>query len=352
MKYGNRFLFCFKNMFRADMIVIVIFAVIGITAATDIVSPKPVAYWPLNYDDHTKDVSGNKNDAIAHGVTLTSGLNGKVDGAYQFEGKPGSYLKVTMTPLLDVGKTGSFSYAAYIYPQGSSGCLFEWSINPYGTNIWLIASADNVPEILVTIKNSISNDADSRGYDKKLPLKLNEWNFVGVVYDFKEGVLSVMVDDATITVNRGKVKALTNVPFIYIGVRPPPQLLSSTSPFSGKMTCIMLWNQALTGEEMTRVREFCSDRGRIAAIDDSFLQYHPFQLQTTGTHMTLVPNAVIDTQSDVTLVTCASACTTRLDCVTFGYSEANKECKLSNQAPYNDVALPGYVIYMIKKCGS
>ncbi len=43
-----------------------------------------VAYYPFNGD--AKDQSGNGNDGIVHGATLTSDRYGTPDAAYQFDG--------------------------------------------------------------------------------------------------------------------------------------------------------------------------------------------------------------------------------------------------------------------------
>jgi hypothetical protein len=230
-------------------------------------SPKPIAYWPLNGDDNLNDISGNNQHATLYGsVTLTTGVHGQENGAYEFPGTMDSYLKVVRTALLDVGLGGSFSYASYVYPTKPDMCFFEWTDSPFGPYIWILKF-----EVLVCLNDRSSSTTAAAIYrNTKFPLKQNSWNFVGVTYNYDTATFHFTVGDTTIAVKKTQVKAKTNVPFVYIGHRPSG-FYSDKSAFMGKMACVMLWNKVLTEDEMKRVKQFCLDNARLASSRNSFL---------------------------------------------------------------------------------
>jgi hypothetical protein len=197
------------------------FLSLGIT--TRCISPKPIGFWPLDGTHGTKDVSGNDHHATGYGVTLTTGYNNKQDGAWQFAGTSSSYVKIKRTALLDVGAKGPLSYAALVYPVSNTGCFIEWPGGSYGPYIW------NYPDksILVFLNDRVSGSYASNLANKP-PIVLNQWMFLGVVYDDQKGTLQITINSKTTMHTVAKVKAKTNSQDVYFGLRPSGAFLTES----------------------------------------------------------------------------------------------------------------------------
>jgi hypothetical protein len=127
-----------KNYFK--LIVALVFA--SNVMAQNVPSYVPtnglVGYWPFN--GNANDESGNGNNGTVNGATLTSDRNGKVNSAYDFDGK--SYVLVdNINEKLQIEGDFSFSIWANIDVQeGNTQSLLvkgnnstnEYSLQSYG----------------------------------------------------------------------------------------------------------------------------------------------------------------------------------------------------------------------------
>ncbi|XP_064649580.1 uncharacterized protein LOC135501404 [Lineus longissimus] len=316
----------------------------GVT--TKCISPKPIAFWPLDGTHQTNDVSGYNHHATPFGVSVSTGFNNIANAAYEFQGNTNSYLKITRTPMLDVGATGSFSYAAMVYPTSNTGCFIEWPVaGAIGPYIW------NFPGkcVLIYWNARPGESGAATNINNKPALTLSKWTFLGVVYDYGTGTMRITLDTTTTTLVLSKVKGYTNVPEVYIGKRPFGAYASS-SYYKGKMANVMLWNQALTEDEMMKIKDFDEKKVvRVATSNNAFTGYKPFINKASD--RTIVSSAVIGTQTENNAILCAIACINKSQtCVTIGYAKATRECKMSEkkfESGVTDEALAGSVIYEI-----
>ena len=217
---------------------------------------RPIAFWPLNKDSKLTDVSGYGHDASGSDVTLAQGPNKMADSAYEFYGRESSFLTITPTPVLEVGFNGSFTYCAYIYSTKETGAIMDWNLHSgYGLYFWLWR-----PNNMLTVY--VPDRSTATVIIKSLPFTLNSWHFVAASYSYEDGTLIAMVDDVNETWSVPKVHAKSNSPFVYIGRRVFNDA-KSWSPFLGKMSSVMLFNQALTLDDLKIVKSYSLDTQRI-----------------------------------------------------------------------------------------
>ena len=74
-----------------------------------------VAYYPFN--GNANDASGNGNNGVVNGATLTSDRNGNVENAYNFDGS--NFISVSDNDLLDL--TNDFTISSWFNPSSFPG---------------------------------------------------------------------------------------------------------------------------------------------------------------------------------------------------------------------------------------
>jgi hypothetical protein len=223
--------------------------------------PQPVGFWPLSEASGFHDDSGYGNHARGSDVTLTSGPSKLANTAYEFHGRDTSFLKIARAPVLDLGAKGSFSYSAFIYLTKTTGSLMEWNPIPkyYGLHFWISSSTGEFLKVVIPDYTTHDNvNIINENHIPAVPLKRNTWQFVAVSYDFQNGKITIKVDSTVESMTVSKIRPRTNgnIPFIYIGRRVRYDYLSE-SLFKGKMSCVMLFNQTLTTDQLEEARKYC-----------------------------------------------------------------------------------------------
>jgi len=88
----------------------------NIVGEGDTLSYGLVAYYPLNGTHLASDISGNNNNGTIYGATLTTGVNGEINGAYDFgTANDGFYIDIPNNNF----SFYNFSMSAWIYIKGN-----------------------------------------------------------------------------------------------------------------------------------------------------------------------------------------------------------------------------------------
>ena len=200
-----------------------------------------VGYWPFN--GNANDESGNGNNGTVNGPILTTDRNGKPNSAYEFFG-PQVLISVENSSSLEIGKN-DYSLSAWIktkaskngriISKGSSGCETGYMMRTHDSSQNLYTENANNNNCYVTHASS-----------KKI--NDGEWQFVSVVVKrnnvseiYINGVLDSKVqnmDDIDLTNNQKMFFGFNN-------------LNNSYEPFEGIIDDIVIYNRALTEQEIT-----------------------------------------------------------------------------------------------------
>jgi hypothetical protein len=205
-----------------------------------------IAYYPLNND--TKDYSGNNNDGINNGATLTTDRFGNTNKAYQFDGTS-NYFQFSDGNLPTGNSNRSFSMWIKYQPTNS-----DWaSILSYGTGTLkgehnlLLINQNGILDFDYFNLNSITTDS---------AVKQNEWYHVVYIFDNTIGT-QIYINGKLQALNLGGIALNTNNinsinttlnGSMYIG--RATQISSFPYYFKGAIDDIKIYNRALSQSEI------------------------------------------------------------------------------------------------------
>jgi hypothetical protein len=203
-----------------------------------------VAWYPFN--GNANDESGNGNNGINNGATLTADRNGNANKAYSFNSN-----NIT-TSYSGISGNGARTISFWYNLSQNSSQTDMASMVGYGGSgsaggAWGCAIFQNQPLIDVSASYAIYNSTAN----------INSWYFYCVTYDPSNGsnVLStrlyingILQTSTTKTYNTGIA--------INTGKNSPLTIGSANTPesnFFGKLDDIGIWNRALTPLEITKL---------------------------------------------------------------------------------------------------
>ena len=204
-----------------------------------------VAYYPFN--GNANDESGNGNDGIVSGATLTNDRFGKSDSAYLFSGY--DFIDIPDDTTLDI--TGSLSISLWYQYQGKES---DWGR--------IISKAIEGNEAPYLCWGLTLNDNDE--YHQKVTMTANltseDWSYCGAstIFEFDEwyhicGVFDTLARTNSIFIN-GSRECLTNISFDHL-VTSDMDLQIGNDPVSfqgvvGAIDDVMIFNRSLSDHEI------------------------------------------------------------------------------------------------------
>ena len=205
--------------------------------------PKPVAVYPFNAQDGTKDVGSFKlPSATAVGVKLLEGPDGKPGGSYYFSGGASSYVEIPSHAKLDT--SFSITVMMWVKPR-SDGPLFHFHPSGWLIHLWVIA--DPLRFYWRVVKKS-----GARPNPLKYPVKDGTWQHVTATYQYSTGMARLFVDQIMIKeLNIGTFEIASAEP-VRIGKTDHDRRY-----FRGRVSCIQVYDIALTQEEIAATKNRC-----------------------------------------------------------------------------------------------
>ena len=202
-----------------------------------------VGYWP--FTGNANDASGNTNNGIVNGATLTVDRNGNPNSAFSFNN---SNSRITIPGTLNQNFTNEFTVSLWA-KHDSSNDQSLFIRQGTGTNydrIWLLATRGSIPNIF-RVYNENSHFA---GFQNMI--KFNEW------YN-----ITVVLKDSTITtyrngtfVGQGKVNNSLNCSVAPITLGNAP----GYGFYNGLLDEVIVWRRALSSDEVSTVYTMCADK--------------------------------------------------------------------------------------------
>ena len=216
----------------------------------DFITIKPpssglVAYYPFN--GNALDESLNGNNGIVTGATLTTDKYGNANSAYSFGGT--DMISVNNNSSLNFG-TNDFSISMWIYPKVIKNLQIFGKDNyngsqpsPYGSGYYFQYSVAKSQDIRFATRSIANNNSNFLGSTQIAPI--NTWTHVVGVR--KNNILKLYIngklDNAMIETVPTNTDNSVNLKFgRYDEI--------STSYFNGKMDDALIYNRALTDQEI------------------------------------------------------------------------------------------------------
>ena len=221
-------------------------------------SPVPtnglVAWWPFN--GNANDESGNGNNGLAVGPTLTTNRTGESNSAYLFDGT-NDYINISPA-LSKLNSLSEITISSWIYKDGAGlGTYFShWIDNGQpSTPIGITQAINSSDKFTVAMIGGQQTSSQSS-------ISLNNWNNITLVYNgsnptgsklklYVNGVFIENMPDTNIPLKSGMVANRT-----YIGANAAfPDNFNNTiyQYFKGKIDDVAIWNRGLTTEEISKI---------------------------------------------------------------------------------------------------
>lgn len=207
--------------------------------------PYPIGLYPLNKLYNTADAScfGNLG-GIARDVKLVTGPFGKAYTAYEFAGVGTSHITIPQSPHLDAEK--SITILVWIFQTGQAGSVIQYLNNNYRS---VGLHTLNANSVFVQFLERNGNTVFFSNHTVSLH---NHWQYVGVSYNYDSGTAKLWIDGKDVQqMHLGKFKLSTNRD-IRIGSGQ-----GNGDSFEGRISCIQIYDTALTKDEVTAVRNRC-----------------------------------------------------------------------------------------------
>ncbi|MEN9994069.1 MAG: hypothetical protein RL762_726 [Bacteroidota bacterium] len=212
-----------------------------------------VGYWP--FCGNANDASGNGNNGLVNGATLTTDRFGNSGSAYSFDGVD-DYISVPNSPALNlIGDFSIYSWVMLANPNVASvstNHMFILSKNAgiTGQGTWHLAleSYNNLPYQLHYNADPCFCLATMGGTSSQIAN--NNWHQLNVTYNSSTSTLKYYIDG---------ILTYTSSQFTYLNQQTLYSLLIGKENvgvpgfFNGKLDDIAIWNRALTAAEIQQL---------------------------------------------------------------------------------------------------
>lgn len=213
--------------------------------------PYPIGLYPLNKLYNTADASCYGNlGGIAKDVQLVTGPFEKADTAYEFTGIGTSHITIPWSPHLDA--KNSITILVWIFQTGKAGSVIQYlDINSRGVGLNTLNSNSVLVQFLERSGKSLSFLSNHT-----VSLQ-NKWQYVGTSYNYDSGTATLWIDGMDVQqMNVGKVELSTDKD-IRLGSGQ-----GKGDSFEGRISCLQIYDKALTRDEVIAVRKRCFQDGR------------------------------------------------------------------------------------------
>lgn len=204
--------------------------------------PVPVAVYPLNEEFGTRDLSPNQNEpGTPHNFQLTPGPFGRPNGSYWLSGTSSSYIEFPNDGGLDTRY--SFTSLVWVFPENVDGPIVNYGTDNFGVHLWIL---DNK-----IFARSVTR-LGGLGPVQTKSVQHHAWNFIGFSYDYDIGVQKLWIEGKVydvLTADQFEQRTQDN---IRMGKRD-----GDLRFFKGRISCLQLYNKALTEREVQAVRGMC-----------------------------------------------------------------------------------------------
>lgn len=202
--------------------------------------------YPLNEEFGTRDLSPNQNEpGTPHNFQLTPGPFGRPNGSYWLSGTSSSYIEFPNDGGLDTRY--SFTSLVWVFPENVDGPIVNYGTDNFGVHLWIL---DNK-----IFARSVTR-LGGLGPVQTKSVQHHAWNFIGFSYDYDIGVQKLWIEGKVydvLTADQFEQRTQDN---IRMGKKD-----GDLRFFKGRISCLQLYNKALTEREVQAVRGMCFRKG-------------------------------------------------------------------------------------------
>ncbi|XP_022810271.1 uncharacterized protein LOC111347272, partial [Stylophora pistillata] len=227
--------------------------------------PMPVAIFTLRGANGTVDLSRNgATKAKSNNITFEPGPCGNPNGSFFFSGMNDSFVHLENNGELDTRL--STSILAWVYLQNSTSFIYKYETVYNFSTCSLIV----VPQSLgVQVTYIDRKTLKEYSLHKKNILNSDKWNFIGTTYDYHTGIATIFVNNSVVTQKVLKVKMeLGTASEVLIGGST-----RSNKFFRGRISCLQVYDQALSVDQIIKVKSRCNQTAQFECGPNFFHLY-------------------------------------------------------------------------------
>ncbi len=211
-----------------------------------------LGWWP--FTGNANDLSGNGNNGIVNGATLTTDRFGNQSSAYRFLGN--NWIQCNHNAILNVG-SGSFTISCWSIKTGTGTFQHlvtrnEISSWPNAVSSYILRHEQNRITFIGSGNASNGNGTVSTGS----LTNLSNWNHIVGVYNSTTNLMSIYINGLLTSSSQivSNPQNYNNNGQLFFGVEHPTVTLPSGPNFlTGNLDDIGIWNRALTQQEITNL---------------------------------------------------------------------------------------------------
>jgi hypothetical protein len=232
-----------KKLFLLSLLFFSIISLAQAQVPTYVPTNGLVGWWPFN--GNANDESGNGNNGVVNGATLTSDRLGTINTAYYFDGAVNTNILVTLSNNIHGNKT----FALWVkYPLSF--------INEYSQPITCANTPNDYLSVCGNSQIYITNGTVGNFYDGKSGLfstqKLNDsiWHHVVLIMDYGNSKSTLYIDgvlNGSMTSSRYSVDP--NISQFIFGSGSNNSIVQNATMF-GDIDDIGIWNRVLDSVEI------------------------------------------------------------------------------------------------------
>jgi hypothetical protein len=205
-----------------------------------------VGYWP--FCGNANDQSGNDNNGVVNGATLTTDRFGNINSAYNFDGV-NDYISTSYSGILGTNSRSISFWYNSLTDNTEETVFIDYGGNDCGDGFACTLFPSNKPGVDNTCSFIKSNSMAS----------VNNWNYYTVTYDSSDspfiyncklyinGVLQSTSQSSSVY----DINTINDINMVFGASRFLTP--NSVQFFNGKLDDIGIWNRALTQQEITQL---------------------------------------------------------------------------------------------------
>ena len=142
---------------------------------------------------------------------------------------------------------------AWVFPENTDGPIFNYGVDYFGVHLWV---GGGYLFCRFTERSGMYPSPLHSG-----SLKRDAWNFVGASYDYVSGVQKLWIEGKVQEEQNISTHELNTSGAVRMGV-----ITGDARNFTGRISCMQVYNKALTKREVHAIRGLCFEKGLFEAI--------------------------------------------------------------------------------------
>jgi hypothetical protein len=214
-----------------------------------------VGWWPFN--GNANDESGNGNNGIVNGATLTTDRNGLTNSSFTFNvnnwspgGSGGDKIYIPYNPSFNFS---DFTISTWVkrttYPAGGIINRFQYGYNNTNGETWILELSDSI--LYGTVIEQSPSPAQSFYSQSNQTVLSNQW--CNIIMTYSQNTINLYINNQLVGTSSDPSITINTVGNSGITIGLCEQANGQWQPFDGSIDDIGIWNRALTQQEITNL---------------------------------------------------------------------------------------------------